>query len=107
MVYQLENGKPAPDLAALAPKMLPTLPMDPFGEGPFQYRVSPGELIVWRRRPDQSEYRKIAAGEGILWSVGADLEDDGGRVNDPVTWRYRDWQPGGDIIFLVPVVRRR
>jgi hypothetical protein len=82
------------------------LPADPFANGPFHYRVSPGEDVVWYRARAESSNRRVDAGQGVLWSVGPDLQDNGGRVNDPTAWRYSGWKPGADILFLVPIVRK-
>jgi hypothetical protein len=105
-LYQTEHGKPAETLAALVPTILPTLPADPFGDGPFHYRVSPGEDVVWYRARAESSTRRVDVGQGVLWSVGPDLQDNGGRENDPTAWPYSGWKPGADMLFLVPVVRK-
>jgi hypothetical protein len=106
ILYQIEHGKPAEKLAALVPTILPTLPADPFGDGPFHYRVSTGEDVVWYRARAESSTRRVYAGQGVLWSVGPDSQDNGGRVNDPTAWPYSGWKPGADMLFLVPVVRK-
>jgi hypothetical protein len=110
MAYQAKTGEPAANLEALVPDYLPSLPADPFGEGPFRYRVSSGERILWTRmqlRGDEGAFRDVPAGQGVLWSVGPDLEDDGAQLNDPGTWLRNDRPRHSDIIFLVPVVKKQ
>jgi ABC-type transport system involved in multi-copper enzyme maturation permease subunit len=101
-LYQLEEKKPAPNLQALVPRYLPELPLDPFSGQPFYYRVSAGEKIFWL---DSTEEINVLAGQGILWSVGLDGRNNGGRnqgsgdrMTDPATWE----REGLDLIFLVP-----
>jgi hypothetical protein len=100
-LYQAEKGRPAPSLAALVPGYLAKVPVDPFDrEGrPFRYRLSRDEAVTVGGRnaktgaPEPVE-RRVPAGRGILWSVGPDGRDDGGRrdrsaVNrpeDPSDW---------------------
>jgi len=61
-LYQRENGKLPDNLDALCPKFLPTVPLDPFSGKPLRYEKTQDG---WK-----------------LWSVGSDLKDDGGTVND-------------------------
>ena len=42
-LYQLEHGRPAPDLASLVPAYVPVLPLDPYTQAAFGYRLSDGE----------------------------------------------------------------
>jgi hypothetical protein len=108
--FQAKEGKPAGDLAALVPSILPSLPADPFGDGPFKYRLSRDpDRVIWNaRHGDDAEWRDIKPGEGVLWSVGIDLQDDGGRENNPATWRFHDWRKKrGDILFVVPAMQPR
>jgi hypothetical protein len=101
-LYDLENGTPAQKLTDLLPEYLDLLPIDPHsGEG-FHYRVSNGEKIE-RFNPDgEKETIQVSAGQGIVWSVGPDHIDDGGKV-DSVRFEsgYR-WATDTDFIFLVP-----
>jgi hypothetical protein len=106
ILHQTQHGKPAESLSALVPSILPALPGDPYADGPFHYRLSAGEDVVWYGgRADDSGKRRVAAGQGILWSDGPDLENDGGRVNSLFVWRYTGWKPGADILYLVPLVK--
>lgn len=58
--YQAEHGQPPRALSALVPRYVKALPEDPFApDGEFRYRVERG-------RP-------------LLYSVGPDAADDGGR----------------------------
>lgn len=62
--YQQEQGAYPQNLQELAPKYLSSLPADPFGQGTFVYQ------------------RKI--GKYLLYSLGPDKRDDGGRpIDDP------------------------
>jgi ABC-type transport system involved in multi-copper enzyme maturation permease subunit len=101
-LYQREHGKAAPSLEALVPALLPELPDDPFAHQPFHYRLSTGERIAWPRdlAGGGVEFvREVAAGQGIVWSVGPDGTDDGGtrQLNAGAKGELR-----GDVIFLVP-----
>ena len=61
--------------------------------------MSQGEQLAWPRQlaGGGAEFvRQVPKGQGILWSVGPDGNDDGGA---------RQWTNGGrgqDVIFLVP-----
>lgn len=45
-LYDLERGSPAPALDALVRTYLPAVPVDPYTDRPFGYRVSGGERIA-------------------------------------------------------------
>jgi hypothetical protein len=103
-LYAAETGKPATSLEELVPRYLPELPVDPFSGRPFGYRVSPGEQIQAHPRLDR-EPLQVQAGQGVLWSVGPDGNDDGGTQQGE---HYRNsvaesaFPAGYDRIFLVP-----
>jgi hypothetical protein len=114
-VYQAEKGKPAETLAALVPAYLPAVPADPFDNAFFRYRLSRGEEITWPTQdmaaaapgailgpagPVRVPVRKVLPGQGVLWSVGEDHTDDGGRRRCLPRSRC---VPGEDIIYLVPL----
>jgi hypothetical protein len=117
-LYQAKEGKPAERLSALVAKgYLGEVPQDPFDGKPFRYRLSPGEDILW---PDDGQGpfpgarpggapggRKVTvpAGQGILWSVGEDGQDDGGRRQ--VSTGNERTKLGEDRIFLVPLPPRK
>ncbi len=62
--YMLEHGKYPPDLNALIPGYVSALPVDPFAtSGTFRYHLKPGGYV--------------------LYSIGPDGKDDGGRPGDP------------------------
>jgi hypothetical protein len=107
VAYQARNGRPAESVQALVPDYLPALPADPFGDGPFQYRVSAGEHIRLRPDGDDSPSFDAAAGQGVVWSVGPDLQNGGGTTQSQYIWPQPGWKPGGDLVYLVPVVGRR
>jgi hypothetical protein len=97
-LYHAKNGKFPGWLADLGPPRvapgqvvrfakpyLPAIPLDPFNNKPFHYRVSRGE----NGRP-----------EVVLWSVGEDGQDDEGRNpgnHKPST------APGEDLVYRVPL----
>lgn len=62
-IYRAEHGVPPPDLAALTPGMLETIPTDPFTR----------QTLVYRRRADTSLGY-------VLYSSGFDQRDDGGTA---------------------------
>jgi hypothetical protein len=77
--YRLKPGGLPPDLKALVPEYLASVPLDPFT----------GEAI---------KYRQLAKGY-VVYSVGNDLSDDGGRER---TVRKHDEPPVSyDITFIV------
>jgi hypothetical protein len=107
-LYEVRKHQPAPDLDALRKDTdLGEVPADPFGptQHRFGYRVSQGEDIVWDAPGEQGrEVRHVAAGRGIVWSIGPDLEDNGGHVQGravPLPGR-RFAAPAADWIFVVP-----
>ena len=77
-VCKAETGRYAARLAELAPKIVPEIPADRFGGKPLIYKPSKG-------------------GDGyVLYSIGMDLKDDGGKDN-------RDSKSGdGDIVARTP-----
>jgi hypothetical protein len=67
--FLTDHGEYPGDLAALAPRYLPALPPDPYTGDPYRYR---------RLAPGEDEH-----GRGyILYSVGFDRQDDGGRQHE-------------------------
>lgn len=69
------HGAPPASLGELAPAILPELPRDPYSGSGFVYRVLPSV-------PGQG-----SAGHGyVLYSVGADGTDDGGKTHDKGTY---------------------
>jgi len=98
--YELDNGRPAATLDALVPRYLPALPLDPYSGQSFHYRVSKGEQIEKVGEPVQT-FLKVQADQGILWSVGPDRKDNGGKKDGSGVvdvWPDHDL----DWIFLVP-----
>ena len=70
--YRQKNGRYPERLERLVPDLLDDLPLDPFSGEPFKYQ---------------------RGGDGwILYSVGADQDDDGGEM-------LRDYRTGGDIVY--------
>jgi hypothetical protein len=101
LAYQGDHGRAPAALQELVGSYLRRLPTDPFAEGRhFGYRVSAGEQLVASPRlggnpPDQQPTQSVRPGQAVIWSVGYDRTDDGGKV-----------PPGGprarDLVFLVP-----
>jgi hypothetical protein len=126
--YLAENQKPAERLKQLVPAYLPAVPLDPYDDQPLRYRLSKGEKIKWPDvevvvggaapagaaapgvpgpapppvKPPETT-RTVAPGQGIIWSVGDDLHDDGGKHN---ARKGQPSQRGEDLIVLVPQPRR-
>jgi hypothetical protein len=113
-LYQSEKGKAPATLDALVPEYLPEVPADPYDGRPFRYRLSAGERVEWPAddsghivpagalRREESPTRRVAAGQGVLWCVGEDCRDDGGRRQR----RAATCRPGEDQVFLVPLPPR-
>jgi hypothetical protein len=74
--YQMKHSKLPNTLDEVVPEFLPAVPMDPFSGGP-------------------TLYRKVDGGY-ILYSVGSDGDDDGGR---PVTNSSLDGDDTADLMF--------
>lgn len=98
-LYRAEKGHEAPSLQALVPQYLsavPADPLDPTGHA-FRYRLSAGETIPmgWTVDPKtgkgRTDGRRIRKGQGILWSVGRDGRDDGGRHSEHSGQTSADW----------------
>jgi hypothetical protein len=105
LLYEREHGKPADHLNDLVPAILDAVPADPFGNGPFHYRVSQGEQIVMSSYArDNSAFIPITieAGQGVIWSVSTDTVDDGGVKNGGYFSGFGRGKPGYDLIFIVP-----
>jgi hypothetical protein len=78
--YQRDNGKFPKTLDALAPKYLPTFPLDLFS----------GKALIYR--PANDGY--------LLYSVGVNARDDEGRT-------YDDDRPGDDLPVRMPLPKLR
>jgi hypothetical protein len=84
--YRLRHGQFPPDLAALAPEILPAPPRDPVDGKPLRYR----------RNPD---------GAFLLYSIGPDGVDDGGDPRAPVSTGTYGWQRGRDWVWPQPATQ--
>jgi type II secretory pathway pseudopilin PulG len=80
--YRLAHGRWPDSLAALVPEFLREVPTDPYDGAPLRFRRLVDQVIVY--------------------SVGADGEDDGGNV----TWLHPN-TPGTDLGFRLWNVDRR
>ncbi|KPK75987.1 MAG: hypothetical protein AMS25_17800 [Gemmatimonas sp. SM23_52] len=74
-LYRRRTGHWPASLAELAPRYLPAVPLDRFDGQPLRYRV--------------------ADGCGVIYSIGVDRDDDGGRVPEGAHGNRRagQWQP--------------
>ena len=78
--FKLEHGSYPQNLADVKPNCLKTIPADPFGNGePLRYK-----------KQDLSY---------LLWSIGPDTKDDGGRLMAPVSALGIEPDSKGDIVF--------
>ncbi len=106
------------------PTYLARIPEDPFSGRPFRYRLSKGEDILWPQRVQSragaaavapgamagaaggpalpEPTRHVVAGQGILWSVGEDRQDDDAQRQGLGTERS-ETRRGEDLIYLVPL----
>lgn len=69
-LFQNEHGHPPPTLNDLVPAYLPAVPLDPYSNQPLQYRLDGGDFI--------------------LYSVGKDGRDNGGRFTSSRTYLLGD-----------------
>jgi hypothetical protein len=84
-LHRRRHGAWPRSLDQLSPQLLPTVPLDRYDGKPLKYRVADG-------RP-------------LLYSIGADRDDDGGRLpqGEHANSRAREWFPPS---YLLPEVRR-
>jgi hypothetical protein len=94
--YQCENVRPPANLDALLAGYLPDVPRDPYDGQAIRYRISPGEEIGL----DSGKRRRISTGQAILWCVGEDCIDDGGRNQHGTS--SANAVPA-DVVYLVPM----
>jgi hypothetical protein len=78
--WRLAQGAYPADLASLVPAYLEAVPVDPFSGAPLHYRAADDEIVVW--------------------SVGDDLTDDGGRRAED-----KDASSGGDVVLRLRAQR--
>jgi hypothetical protein len=109
-----EKGTPPAALTELVSAgYLPTVPLDPYDDRPFRYRVSTGEVlpspitlpsansgIPMMKSPSVPVPEPIAKGQPILWSVGRDFADSNGRN---AATRFGVSGSGQDFVFIVPL----
>ncbi|MFO0806076.1 MAG: hypothetical protein U0791_23475, partial [Gemmataceae bacterium] len=106
-IHQLERGTLPTTLDDLVRTgILRAIPLDPFCDAPFRYRISPGETLpappqvvttLGAKTPPGGEPRPIPAGQPVLWSTGPDGADDGGRT---LPSRPGVMRSGPDIVYL-------
>ncbi|MBX9581746.1 MAG: hypothetical protein K2X87_15695, partial [Gemmataceae bacterium] len=106
-LFETGGGRPPASVEELvAAKCLPQVPPDPFDGQPVRYRVSAGEVLTSSVRPgpggrgtDVPLTYTVSAGRPVIWVVGPDRIDQGGRQVPilPAGFpRQEDW------VFLVP-----
>jgi len=81
--YRWRHGRRPPDLDALVPDFLSTVPLDPMSGGPLRYRLT-------------------AAGGFTLYSVGEDGRDDGGNAKSLKATKQFDLWTGQDAVWPAP-----
>ena len=103
LAFQTEHKRaPEAPTELVASASLARLPEDPYTEGrPLGYRVSDGQPLVGRARastpgrPDEPLVVPVQVGQVVVWSVGPDRVDQGGKV-PPAGPRAED------LVFLLP-----
>jgi hypothetical protein len=86
--YTLRNGHPPPDLDALVPQFLSTVPIDLMSAKPLRYKLNPNDSFV-------------------LYSVGEDGRDDGGDPNPASATNKFDLWSGKDAVWPTAVFETR
>jgi hypothetical protein len=85
-LYRREHRAYPENLSALVPRFLPAVPADRITGEPVRYRLADGQPVVY--------------------SIGGDRKDDGGRATDPVLeaaiWDTRNTIPDGDWVLYGP-----
>ena len=71
-VYRQEHGEDPPDLSALVPRILKSVPIDPYSEKPLLYQKS--------------------GKDGVVYSVGPDRDDD--KLTKPLPLKHVDTTDG-------------
>ena len=92
--YRAKAGGFPADLAALVPKYLAAIPLDPWSEGPLRYRCTDASKDPYHR-------------SYLLYSIGADGHDDGGAVGPSgnSVWSFRSpGVRGTDYIVNAPML---
>jgi hypothetical protein len=95
--YRAVHGRFPAELEALVPLFLPRVPIDPWDGKPIKYRLTEeGETIqvhYFNRKPDTAP-----ANGFILYSIGGDRLDQGGRVHCREIWALHPKAPNGQEI---------
>jgi hypothetical protein len=83
--YRLDHGSYPQTLSSLVPKYLPSLPLDPFSDSKrLHYRISADYYLVQGRGTISERYTaeheaRLSGDRYLLYSVGPDAVDDGGK----------------------------
>jgi hypothetical protein len=106
-LYRHDRGAFPPDLAALVPAYLPAVPPDPYSPAgdALRYRVAADEELLpdptigaqGRGAPPPTRVEK---GQAVVWSVGPDGVDGGGRTAPFV---ISTSTRATDLVFVVPL----
>ena len=95
VAWKLDHAGEYPStLEALVPGLLDKLPLDPFSGRPFGYLRSREERVA---SPVFNDPRPARPGQPLLYSVGPDRKDDGGKATSDI------FQPIiGDYVYVIP-----
>jgi hypothetical protein len=67
-LYEAEHKKSAAKLEDLVPAYLPTMPLDPYSNRPFFYKISAGEVVESRNmKGNVGRTDKLFPGQGVIW----------------------------------------
>jgi hypothetical protein len=113
LLFQETQGKGMPEnLDDLVQSgCIDAVPPDPFDGDPFRYRRTNGKDVVWNKGSEGEEVPRVPdAVTAILWSVGPDGIDHGGRIGG--SWikvhSAGDWAAQNlDVLFAVPEWRKK
>ena len=107
-LYEIDHGQRPDTLEQLVPQYLPAVPRDPFTlDATINYRPQGAQLVrATRARMQHSAPISplVTPGPAILYCVGNDQHDDGGRValdSDGELDKSRKWEEGLDHWFLL------
>ena len=96
------SGEYPETLQALVPGLLDRLPLDPFSGHPFGYVRSEGDMVAspvfeTPRAVRGPRLLSVAKDHRLLYSVGPDRKDDGGKATSDI-----DQQIIGDYVYVIP-----
>jgi hypothetical protein len=101
VAWKLDHAGEYPEtLQALVPGLLDRLPLDPFSGRPFGYVRSEGDTVA---SPVSETPCPVTKGQRLLYSVGPDRKDDGGKASSDIYKQmfFRGWTIG-DYVYVIP-----